>query len=228
MTTPSRQRRRRIAVLFRPKDRQGYLRLSLSALVVLGGLMLGYAAAFSADEPEPVQDDVLFPPDQAVLLSGSFDVIWKGEGGALEVDGRPREWEPFQPPLHVAHLRLSPGMHELRIGDRRRQLVVALNEEEHDGPDDWPQLRQHQMNTNENRCGDCHETSKQLDRTAVGELRSPHACLECHEPVDFEITHSHPLKPIEHCETCHALHGSPHKGLLKAPAKKLCADCHDS
>lgn len=191
--------------------------------------MLAYAVAFCADEPAaPANDGVLFPPDRIVLLSGSFDVICKGEGAALEVDGKQREWEPFQPPLYVAHLRLSPGLHELLIGDRRREVVVALNEEEHDGPDDWPHHRYHQMNTNPNRCGDCHETGKQVDRTVVGEIRSPDACLECHKPVDFEATHSHPLEPIEHCETCHAMHGSSREGLLKAPVKKLCTDCHDA
>lgn len=194
---------------------------------VLAVLIVGYAVAFSADEAKPARDGVLFPPDRAVLLSGSFDVIWKGEGAALEIDGREREWEPFQPPLYVAHVRLSPGLHELRIGEQRRRLVVALNEEEHDGPEDWPLLHRHEMNTNPNRCGDCHANTKQLDRTVVGEVRSPDACLECHKPVDFEVTHSHPLEPIEHCEMCHALHGSTRKGLLKAPVKKLCADCHD-
>ena len=210
-------------------DRQHGLRLGLLSLPVLAALTLGYAVAFSPDEPAaPANDGVLFPPDHAVLLSGSFDVIWKGEGAALEIDGKKLEWEAFQPPLHVAHVRLSPGLHELRIGERRRQLVVALNEEEHDGPEDWPHLRQHQMNANPNRCADCHANTKQLDRTVVGELRSPDACLECHEPVDFEAAHWHPLEPIEHCETCHALHGSSRDGLLKAPVKKLCTDCHDA
>jgi predicted CXXCH cytochrome family protein len=196
--------------------------------LVLGALTLGYAVAYSADERKPVGDSLLFPPERAVLLSGSFDVIWKGEESRLEVDGRPRDWEPFQPPIHVAHLRLSPGLHTLTIGDQRRELVVALNEEEHDGPEDWPLLHRHQMNAKPNRCGDCHETSKNSDRTVVGELRSPEACLECHQPVDFGDTHSHPLEPIEHCEMCHSLHGSSRKGLLKAPVKKLCTDCHDA
>ncbi len=43
----------------------------------------------------------------------------------------------------------------------------------------------------------------------------------------FDVIHSHPLEPIEHCQICHALHGSTREGLLKAPPK-LCADCHDA
>ena len=198
------------------------------AFLLPGALMLGYAVAFSADRAKPVQDSVLFPPDHAVLLSGSFDVISKGEGSTLEVDGKPRAWEPFQPPLHVAHVRLSPGMHELRIGDQSRELVVALNEEEHDGPADWPLLRRHEMNTHPNRCGDCHQTGQQSERIVVGELRSPEACLECHKPLDFEAIHAHTLEPIRHCETCHAAHGSPLDELLKSPVKELCAGCHEA
>ncbi|HUT93930.1 MAG TPA: cytochrome c3 family protein [Thermoguttaceae bacterium] len=210
-------------------DRQNRLRLVLSTGLVLAGLVLGYAVAHCADEPaKPADDGVLFPPDHAVLLSGTFDVICKTDEAVLEVDGKPREWEPFEPPLRVAHLGLSPGMHELRIGDRRREIVVALNEEEHDGPEDWPILRRHQMNRDPGRCGDCHQTTKQDDRVVVGELKSYEACIECHDAVDFEATHSHPLEPIEHCRMCHALHGSARKGLLKAPVKQLCAECHDA
>jgi len=210
-------------------DRQTYLKLGLWGSLMFAGLGLGYAMAVPSDQPvNPPDDGVLFPPDHSVLLSGNFDVICRAEQPSLEVDGRPHDWEPFQSPLRVAHVRLSPGVHELRIGDRRREIVVALNEEEHDGPDDWPLLRRHQMNANENRCADCHETTEQDSRIAVGELKTHEACFECHELLEFEVTHSHPLKPIEHCQMCHALHGSARDSLLKAPAKKLCADCHDS
>ena len=210
-------------------DGQTRLRLGLSTGLVLVGLALGYAVAVPSDEPaKPADDGVLFPPDRAVLLSGSFDVICKADDTALEVDGKAQPWEPFEPPVHVAHLRLSPGVHELRIGDRRREIVVALNEDEHDGPDDWPLLRHHEMNRNQDRCGDCHETTEQEGRVVVGELKSYEACFECHEPVEFEATHAHPLEPIEHCQMCHALHGSARKGLLKAPIRKLCHDCHDA
>jgi predicted CXXCH cytochrome family protein len=196
--------------------------------LVFAALVLGYAVAFSADESEPDCEGVLFPPDRAVLLSGGFDVIWQGDGGTLEVDGKPHDWEPFQPPIHVAHLRLSPGLHTLQIGQECRELVVALNEQEHDGPADWPLVRWHPINTNQNRCGDCHETGKQSDRILVGEPRSPESCFECHEPVDFEATHAHPLEPIAHCQVCHSMHQSTRKKLLKAPAKELCSDCHDT
>jgi len=209
--------------------RETRFRLGLSMGLVLAGLVLAYAAATpSQQKAKPKDDGVLFPPDRAVLLSGSFDVICRTDQKSLEVDGQPREWEPFDPPLHVAHLRLSPGMHEIRIGDQRREVVVALNEDEHDGPADWAIHRRHTMNHEEGRCADCHQTGKQNGRITVGELKSYEACFQCHQPVDFDVIHSHPLEPIEHCETCHALHGSPRKALLKAPAKKLCADCHDA
>ena len=62
----------------------------------------------------------------------------------------------------------------------------------------------------------------------VGELKDYTACFECHGAVEFDVTHSHPLEPLEHCPMCHALHGSSREGLLKAPVKQLCADCHES
>lgn len=208
------------------------LRLVLSTGLLLAGLGVGYAVGHCADEPgksaTAAGDRVLFPPDRAVLLSGSFDVICRTDEPALEVDGKPREWEPFEPPVRVARIGLSPGMHELRVGDRRWEIVVALNEEEHDGPPDWPILRSHEMNRDPGRCGECHQTAKQDDRIVVGELKPHGACFECHKSVEFEAIHSHPLEPIEHCGMCHALHGSPRKALLKAPVKQLCAECHDS
>jgi len=217
-------------------DRTTRLRLGLLVALVSVGLLLGYAAAVPSDKPAKVPDEpakppgdgVLFPPNRAVLLSGSLDVVSKSDQTSLEVDGKPREWEPFQPPLHVAHLRLAPGMHELRIGQGRREFVVALNEEEHDGPQDWPIYRCHEMSRGEDRCGDCHQTDKQDGRITVGDLKPSEACFECHEPVEFDVIHAHPLEPIEHCQMCHALHASTRKGLLKAPVKQLCADCHDT
>ena len=62
----------------------------------------------------------------------------------------------------------------------------------------------------------------------MGELDTPTACLECHSEVEFEATHAHPLEPIEACQMCHTLHGSPHPGLLKGPVKPLCKGCHDT
>jgi len=215
--------------------RKACFRWGLFAGLAFVGLLLGYAAAVPSDEPakvpdeaaKPAGDGVLFPPDRAVLLSASFDVICRSEQTPLEIDGRPREWEPFEPPVHVAHVRLAPGVHELRIGPERHQFAVALNELEHEGPEDWPIYRSHEMNRGEDRCGDCHQTAKQEGRIAVGEPKSFEACFACHPPVEFEAIHSHPLEPIQHCQMCHSLHGSTRKGLLKAPVKQLCADCHD-
>jgi len=208
--------------------RENRLRLGLLAALLTAFLTLGYAGAVIPEDRAATDDGVLFPPDHAVLLSGNFDVICKADEEVLEVDGKPRAWEPFGPPVRVAHLRLPPGVHELRIGDRQRELVVAVNEDEHDGPQDWAIYDRHPMNSNQERCGDCHETTEQDERITVGELKSHEACLECHKPVEFEAAHAHPLQPLEPCQMCHALHGSTRKALLKAPVKTLCVDCHDS
>ncbi len=214
-------------------ERSVRLRYGLPAGLVLAGVVLGYAGAVAPEPPasskEPAKAaGVLFPPNQAVLLKGSFDVICRADKAALEIDGKPYPWESFHPPVYVARVRLAPGLHELRIGSRRREFIVAMNEEEHDGPEEWAHHRFHPIESDDQRCAHCHQTEKKAGRIAVGELRSYKACLECHPSVQFEAIHSHPLEPIEHCQTCHALHGSSRKGLLKAPVKQLCLDCHDA
>ncbi|NQT12320.1 MAG: hypothetical protein HQ582_06215 [Planctomycetes bacterium] len=215
-------------------DQKTRLKLGLWVGLVLVGLGLGYSAVVSSAERAEkalaplAPDGILFPPDHAVLLSGSFDVICNGDDAPLEVNGKSYEWEPFQAPLHVARVRLSPGVYDLTVGKQKREIVVALNEDEHDGPEDWSIHRYHKIDRDPERCGECHQTKKQEGRMIVGELRSPEACLECHDVIEFDVTHAHPLEPIEHCEMCHSLHGSPRKGLLKAPVKKLCNECHDA
>ncbi|MHC4400166.1 MAG: cytochrome c3 family protein [Planctomycetota bacterium] len=204
------------------------LRAALPVGLILLGLGLGYAAT-EPDKPAAKSGDgVIFPPDRAVLLSGGFDVICKINDAKLTIDGEPVEWEAFEPPVHVARVRLTPGVHELEVGGRKRQIVVALNEEEHDGPEDWSIHRSHPIETGEDRCADCHQTEKKDGRIVVGEIEGYEACFECHTSVDFDVTHSHPLEPIENCESCHSLHASDREMLLKAPAKELCADCHDA
>ncbi len=96
-----------------------------------------------------------------------------------------------------------------------------------DGPDGWPMVRNHPI-SRKKRCTACHETKQEGDLTGVGELKSYKACFVCHDAVEFEAIHSHPLEPIEHCQMCHSPHGATEKALLKAPVKKLCAECHDS
>jgi len=215
-------------------DQESRLRLGRWAGLVLLGLGLAYAATVSSEEqaektPTPLAPDgILFPPNQAVLLSGTFDVICNGDEAPLEVNGKTYEWEAFHAPLHVARIRLSPGVYDLTVGDRKREIVVALNEDEHDGPEDWVIQRHHKIDRDSGRCGNCHETKKQDDEMIVGELKSYQACFECHDPIDIDVIHAHPIEPIEHCEICHSLHGSPRKGLLRAPVKKLCNECHDA
>ena len=53
------------------------------------------------------------------------------------------------------------------------------------------------------------------------------ACGNCHKTEDFAITHEHIEPPLRNCAMCHTVHGALHDALLKAPAKKLCAECHD-
>jgi predicted CXXCH cytochrome family protein len=186
-----------------------------------------YSLVTSAERVNAVSPHVVSPPNQAVLLSGSIDVICETDQAEFEIDAKPHEWEAFEGPVRAARVRLMPGLHELRIGQQLVEVVVALNEDEHDGPSDWKIYRTHEMDSDPTRCEDCHEAEEHDGRIEVGELKSFEACLECHTPIEFEEVHAHILEPLEACQMCHVLHGSPIKKLLKAPMRKLCEECHD-
>jgi predicted CXXCH cytochrome family protein len=183
-------------------------------------LCLPLLAVAPAAGPPPTQ--LVSPPANTVLPSGRCYVICKGPAD-LTVDGRAQPWAAFAEPLHVARLRLDPGRHELRVGDR----TVAVWVEGDEAPAGWTG-RQHPVGAGADACARCHETAAHDGLTAVGPFKSSGVCLECHRPAQFEAGHSHPLEPLKHCESCHSPHGSSNKGLLKAPAKTLCASCHDS
>ncbi len=199
------------------------------AIAVMGGGIVALAATWAAGakNPESGPLEVVAPPDRAVLMSGTFDVICRGDAPDLRVDARKIPWEPFEPPVHVARVHLTPGQHLIEAGDRRLVVVVALNEDEHEGPADWKIFRSHPIEPGKDRCGDCHQTEQTDGRVRVGEFSGYQACLDCHTPVDFEVIHSHILEPLEPCQMCHAMHGSHYDSLLKAPTRKLCEECHD-
>jgi len=229
-------------------------RIRLRALLVTAGLACAvamFAAELAAEKPgddpaagdgvagdpaageKPAGDDtgveVLYPPDKAVLPSGNFDVICRGDAAALRVDGELHRWEPFEPPVRVARVSLYCGPNTLQIGRKRVEVFVAETALEPGGPEGWPMWRGHPMDgSGTARCGDCHEIEGRGDGAALGRFAGHKACFKCHDSVDFEAIHSHPLEPIEACQMCHAIHGSKEKALLKAPAKKLCDECHES
>ncbi len=201
-------------------------RLHAGALLLVPALVAVVPGLLTAEAPAPTAPAVISPPERAVLSSGDFYVICKGDVGGLAVDGESRPWGPFAEPLHVVRVRLTPGTHEVRVGDRKVAVCVAAEGQE--APAGWETYRLHPIEAGGGACGRCHETAQRDGRTEVKGPKPFAACLECHKPAEFEAKHSHPLDPLKHCGSCHAPHGSPRKGLLKPPVKKLCAECHDS
>ncbi len=56
--------------------------------LVLGSLVWGFAAEVFSKEPAKADpDEVLFPPNHSVLLTGEVDVICRSKLGELEVEG---------------------------------------------------------------------------------------------------------------------------------------------
>lgn len=194
-------------------------RKSILLLAVACSLpFVGIAIAWTATKANDGDAKIVFPPEHSVLLQGTFHLIAKGIDGELKLDGQTQAWEGFQWPLRVAKIGLSPGIHEIEVGQRKVEFVVGLSPEEHDGPKDWPIVRGHQIRTDVKRCAACHQTLVQDGRTAVGELKGPAACFECHKQARIEQRHPNLIKPLN-CQECHTLHGSSNKSFLKPGVK---------
>ena len=137
---------------------------------------------------------------------------------------RAAPWGAFAEPLKVAHVRLDPGQHEIRIGDRKLTVRIGGKGES----EGWETYSMHPTAARGIGCGNCHQTSERGGQTVIEAPKPFSNCMECHKATAFEAAHSHPLDPLKSCGSCHHLHGAPGKSLLKAPVKKLCADCHES
>lgn len=199
--------------------------LSALLLVVgLGGLSVNLPAATKKSDDSSAKEPpkLVSPPNHSVLLSGHFDVIYRGDDAPLQVDSHPMPWEDaYDAPIHVGHVHLSPGMHRVTIGDRKVQLCVALNEMEHDGPSDWKIYRSHTMSAEKDRCAECHDVQTDKNRMIVGKPLAPESCLACHTDTEVKEIHEDLIQPLKPCQTCHALHGSPNEHLLKAPVAQI-------
>lgn len=203
-----------------------------AGLLVAGTLAfcaLGWSLAGTPEEKAaPATWKPVFPQHRSVIFYCNFDLICQAEPGKLTVDGKPQAWEPFRAPLRVARLGLEPGLHRLRIDEQRVDVFISLGPDEHDWPSDWTTYRSHQMEAGQKRCGVCHRTSEKGGQIEVGPWKGHESCLECHTRAEFDATHCHSLEPLQDCQSCHDIHGSREESLLKGPAKKLCAGCHDA
>ncbi|MDH7568272.1 MAG: cytochrome c3 family protein [Armatimonadota bacterium] len=197
---------------------------------LLGGLLgagVGLSALATGATPT-LKERVLFPPDGAVLLAGPQVVVAVSTNPTLRVDGKARPWDALVPPVRSARLQLSPGSHQLRVGQHTLTVRVVASAAPGTVHEEGEATRAHPIGSGAEGCGVCHHTTTQQGKVAIGALRSTQACLKCHTPVQFEAAHSHPLEPIAHCQDCHALHASRRKALLSGPAKQLCSKCHES
>lgn len=194
-------------------------------LVALAGLAAELIAATSKSVKNAANEahqKIVFPPDRAVLLSGNLDVIYRGDEAELKVNSQAVPWqETYEAPIHVGHLHLSPGIHRLKIGDRQRLFCVALNEMEHDGPSEWKLHHVHTMSNEKDRCAECHDTATSNGRIAVKKALVPNSCTSCHTTDEIGEAHERLSRPLESCDACHRVHGSPYEFLLRAPKAKI-------
>ena len=182
--------------------------LSLATVLVLAG------AVTSQDKTAP-PPRILFPPDHAVILSGHFDVIVWARRADLLIDGQRQTWDAFAPPVHVLRVSLEPGPHKIEVVGQTRQFVVAAYLGDPAAPRGWPIVRRHPINSEEERCADCHQLRRRDGQLVLGELKGHQACFECHHQAGVDAAHARLSGPLESCPTCHALHASSRKGFLR-------------
>jgi len=78
----------------------------------------------------------------------------------------------------------------------------------------------HPLSTGNMDCVSCHEVHQPAGQE--GERRG---CVDCHREQAGPFLFPHP--PAEEgCVTCHAPHGSAHRGLLVSTGNGLCLSCH--
>ena len=91
------------------------------------------------------------------------------------------------------------------------------------------------MIPNDKLCTVCHQTGKSEGRVILGEVKGADACFTCHKHGDIDKVHVAPAGPTEKppvkltgkpvagpaetCQTCHTMHGSARRALLKPSAK---------
>lgn len=203
--------------------------VGVSILILVAGARVTRG---ETDAAEPGNDApaVVSPGHRIVLADDEVTLICRADDARLSIDGAAGRWEPFSPPLRVSRLKLTPGAHTIQAGGRTLDVFVVSGKNGAKPPEGWDTCGSHPMpdESGSARCAACHVIEQDDDnRAIVVELKSYKACFECHRPVDFEVDHAHILEPLEACQMCHALHGSKHASLLKAPMRQLCAECHD-
>lgn len=177
---------------------------------------------------------LLFPANHVTLNAASFDVIAAAPPDqtideaalALTVDDQTQSWSAAAPPALVARVNAAPGIRTLRIG--QDSIVFFVMGGDATPPSDWPELRRHPLQgEGAARCMACHEGAASETMPSYTPPAPGEACGNCHSADDFAVAHGHVAAPLSNCAMCHAVHGAIHKGLLKAPAKQLCSECHD-
>ncbi len=75
-------------------------------------------------------------------------------------------------------------------------------------------------------CTTCHDPHKPAARERLGGLKQQE-CLKCHTDKAGPFIFEHEASAIEGCSSCHEVHGSPNRHLLKFQSVgELCFSCH--
>jgi predicted CXXCH cytochrome family protein len=193
-------------------------RASALALLVL------LAAGLAIGEPEDDTTLRILSPLEGSTVTSPVDCVVRtavDTAPVARVDGVEQEWLLSAGRARRASLELAPGEHEVTIDETTVRFTVTEDAKAAD-------LGRAHVRDGEGleACKPCHEATEG-DNPELGAVRQPGGCLECHSRTDFDLAHFHPMEPIRNCGECHALHGSARPSLLRAPAKELCARCHD-
>jgi len=75
-------------------------------------------------------------------------------------------------------------------------------------------------------CNDCHDPHEPATRERLGGFKDQ-KCFKCHKLKEGPYLYEHAAVQVEGCATCHEVHGSPNRHLLKNQrVADLCYGCH--
>lgn len=207
--------------------------------------------------PAPGENDpprILRPVDHTVLPSGLVEIaVIVPSGGELPsiiVDGqRLKVWSApssgkeggsasppsgdcvFLPPALVIVRSFSPGLHKVSAGETSVEFFVQDEKGKKSPPSGWSCYVAHPpAGSGGVTCVGCHELSKKqrfVNMNGAFSLEKPLGCFDCHERLEFNLTHNHRYEALAFCQMCHDPHGATGEHLLRIPKKKACTLCHD-
>ena len=216
--------------------------LSVCLFAFIGQKTSADEAVSEPFEPLPEGRTLVTPPNESVLLGSQIGMIVRGQFDELYLDDEEISFSKRiqSKSASFAVLNVSPGRHYVYMSakdgrEEEFEFVVAVNENEHNGPRSWKRFYQHQFERVSNPCANCHLVQKAGDKVEVGHWKSvQESCAKCHveqKRLKLEEFHKDVKSKgwddsnwIESCTDCHYVHQGETRMLLREKQIKGSSD----